>query len=359
VYYGLIPDAEQQAGAFGVPFVWDIPLLEGYPWEALPSARKRPSLGSFFGNSTPRILERLAADRPEVLILTGWNSWPLVQGWRAGRRLGIPMLIRCEANAMRRRPFWVRAIHRGYLKAFRGFLAIGEGNRRFYEGYGVPAAKIWKAPYFIDNTRVRGQYESKLPERTSLRERWKVPLGAFCFLYVGKLEPKKRLPDLLQALAVAKVASPRSLHLLVVGSGELMEQAREMVETQKLPVSFAGFLNQTQLSDAYAAGDCLVLPSDYGETWGLVVNEAMVCGLPVIVSDRVGSGPDLVAPGETGEVFPFADVGALADRILRMASNDDAATAMGEKARLRVAPYSAEAAVHGTLEAIAAVAGAR
>ena len=82
-----------------------------------------------------------------------------------------------------------------------------------------------------------------------------------------------------------------------------------------LPVSFAGFLNQGEIPAAYAACDALVLPSDYGETWGLVVNEAMACGVPAVVSDAVGCGPDLVEEGQTGMIFPLGDIPALARAI--------------------------------------------
>ena len=121
----------------------------------------------------------------------------------------------------------------------------------------------------------------------------------------------------------------------------------------RLPVSFAGFLNQTEMPAAYVATDCLVLPSDYGETWGLVVNEAMACGKPALVSDRVGCGPDLITPGETGALFPFGDVPALAAQITALAANPPALVRMGQQARLRVMDgYSVQRAVSGVLDAV-------
>ena len=76
-----------------------------------------------------------------------------------------------------------------------------------------------------------------------------------------------------------------------------------------------GFRNQTELPGLYAAADVLVLPSDGDETWGLVVNEAFACGLPAVVSDAVGCGPDLVEEGATGAVFALDDVGSLQTRL--------------------------------------------
>src|SRR5207245_2803101 len=100
-----------------------------------------------------------------------------------------------------------------------------------------------------------------------------------------------------------------------------------------VPATFAGFLNQSEIASAYAAGDALVLPSDFGETWGLVVNEAMACGRAAVVSDRVGCGLDLVIPGKTGERFAFGDTQALADIFERWAARRDDVTRMGRAAR--------------------------
>src|SRR5207248_1690512 len=108
------------------------------------------------------------------------------------------------------------------------------------------------------------------------------------------------------------IATGAQAHVLVVGDGELMTEARALAARERLPLTFAGFLNQTEIVGAYVAADCLVLPSDTGETWGLVVNEAMACGIPAIVSDQVGCGPDLVSDSVTGAMFPMGDIDALA-----------------------------------------------
>jgi glycosyltransferase involved in cell wall biosynthesis len=137
------------------------------------------------------------------------------------------------------------------------------------------------------------------------------------------------------------------------------EAARDLAARSDARAVFAGFLNQTEISRAYVAADCLVLPSDYGETWGLVVNEAMVHGLPAIVSDRVGCGPDLVENGVTGRVVPFGDVGSLARALLETSADGEAREEMGRRARGRVASYSAARAVEGTVAAVAYVRGGR
>lgn len=353
VYYALLPSAREQGIGFDVAFEWDLPMLEGYRWERLPNAAARPSLRGFFASRTPGVGRVLDRDRPDVVLVTGWQSLPLVQALLASRRRGIPTVLRAESSALKPRRVWVRAIHRLLLSRFDAFLAIGRSNRSFYRENGVDAGRIFDAPYFVDNDRFLEASRRYAAERAEIRRSWGIGADATCFLFAGKLVPKKRVLDLLRALALA-VGSGPTLHLLVVGSGEEMDGAREFATREELPVTFAGFLNQTEMGRAYAAADCLVLPSDYDETWGLVVNEAMMSGRPAIVSDRVGCGPDLVLEGETGWTFPFGDVRALARRIVEAASDPERLVRMGERGRERVRrEYSVEKAVKGTIEAVA------
>ena len=169
--------------------------------------------------------------------------------------------------------------------------------------------------------------------------------------------PKKRVADLLAARALARRERPEA-RALIVGDGVEAERLRGLAAQLGVPATFAGFLNQTEISRAYVAADCLVLPSDVRETWGLVVNEAMVHGRPAIVSDRVGCGPDLVSDGETGSGFPCADQEALARAIGDVAASAELRRAMGERARARVAQYSVDRAIRGTREGIAFATGA-
>src|SRR5262249_25995454 len=255
--------------------------------------------------------------QPDAAIITGWQSLPLIQATIACIRLGIPRVVRGESNALRRRPLPVRLMHRALLNRFDAMLAIGKMNRTFYLGYGISPERMFGCPYFVDNDRFQQQIIKDKAQSQDFRSSWRIPESSTCFLFAGKLEPKKRIMDLMRAMeAAGKKCQP--FHLLVAGTGEQMDEARAFAEAAKLPVTFAGFLNQTEITRAYAAADCLVLPSDYGETWGLVVNEAMACGLPCVVSEHCGSSADLgrLAPNLT---FPCGDIDALAERLVQMA----------------------------------------
>lgn len=354
VYFGMIPDALQQGAGFGIPFEWDVPLVAGYEHEVLRNVARRPGLSAFAGCDTPEVGDALRAWGPDVAILTGWNSKMLVQAWWACVLQHIPRIVRGESNSLRARPAWKRAAHRVWLTGFDRFLAIGAANRDFYLRAGVPASRIHDCPYLVDNEQLATAAAALRARRDELRRRWAIPDRATCFLFCGKLVAKKRPLDLLTALERATRAGANA-HVFVVGDGELMGAARTFASGHALSASFAGFLNQSEIAGAYVAADCLVLPSDAGETWGLVVNEAMACGLPAIVSDCVGCAPDLVEPGITGEVYPMGDVAALAGKLEAFAADPAAVRAMGVRARERVrTAYSVERAVAGTLDAIRA-----
>jgi glycosyltransferase involved in cell wall biosynthesis len=359
VYFGCQPDDLQQGVGFDQPFKWDIPMYDGYEWQVLDKRNRNPRTAGFFSSSVRNTVDIFRRNRPDVMILTGWQSLSLIQALWACIRLRIPRLVRGESSGLKLRGPLVRLAHRVLLSQFDAFLVIGKANHKFYNGYGIPDSKLFCCPYFVENKRVLKQATDHRVERVMLRSRWRIPQNSVCYLYVGKLMHKKRVLDQLGALKLALSVNP-GLHLLIVGTGELMEQAKQFTETHKLPVTFSGFLNQTEITSAYVAADCLIISSDYDETWGLVANEAMVCGLPIIVSDRAGCGMDLVRRGITGEIFPFGEIDALSNLMLSMARNPERLSEMGERARaLVLRDYSPEMAVEGTIKAVESVLGRR
>ncbi len=355
VFYCMIPDERQQGEGFGINFTWDIPLLDGYRYEVLENISKQPSVTSYWGCDTPGIKNIVKDRKFDAFIVNGWIVKSCIQLLRACRQYGVPCIVRGESNAIRPRTWWKGQIHKRLLAKYSAFLSIGKSNREFYLQNGVEEEKIFFAPYCVDNERFELAYESLSQERNSIRERWKIPLTGFIFLFCAKFINKKRPMDLLNAMSIAlKKNDHRSkqIHLLMVGDGIQKIECEEFVRQRKLPVTFTGFMNQTEIIQAYVASDCLVLPSDYGETWGLVVNEAMACGLPVIVSDHVGCHKDLVCSGKTGEIFPFGDYEVLADLLVSFVSKSEHVRLMGEYAKQKVADYCVENVVKGCIDAI-------
>jgi glycosyltransferase involved in cell wall biosynthesis len=205
-------------------------------------------------------------------------------------------------------------------------------------------------PYAVDNERLLG--ESKRLQKRRREEKRALGIGeSDCtILFVGKLIPKKRPMDLLRAYAMVQSKAKR---LIFVGDGELRPELEGYVKEHNISgVRFAGFRNQTELPRYYAASDIFVLPSGTGETWGLVVNEAMCFGLPVVVSDVIGCGPDLVREGENGFVFRAGDVERLASFLNLLARSRAMRATFGKRSSEIIQEYSHEKDVKSVMDAL-------
>ena len=306
VLYVTVPDADTQGVGFNKAFQWDIPLFDGYNWNKIDNKDLASNKGiddflSIRLKSPSRLIKKL---RPDAVVLTGWQSLSLIQILYACNRLKIPTLIRGDSNSLKPRKTTTQLLHRQLIKRYDKFLAVGESNKDFYMQNGASTDNIYFCPHFVDNTFFKTQSQHYQNSRPNLREHWSIPQAAFCYCFVGKLAVKKRIMDILKAYKML-CQNTDTAHLLIVGDGELMAQAKDYTTQNNLNVSFTGFLNQSQISKAYAVSDCLLLASDYDETWGLVVNEAMACGVPAIVSDRCGCHLDLIDEGQTGLLFEF------------------------------------------------------
>jgi glycosyltransferase involved in cell wall biosynthesis len=175
-------------------------------------------------------------------------------------------------------------------------------------------------------------------------------------LFVGKFVPEKRPLDFLSALDRLKSTGERIWGLLV-GSGPLEREIHEHVGQHATPCTVAGFLNQKQITAAYAVADVLVLPSN--ETWGLVVNEAMACGIPAIVSDNVGCAPDLIIEGKTGFTYPDGDLDELTNRMKTLVQDRTLRIDMSRQAQRHINGFSLDAACQGLLCALESITGSK
>lgn len=354
VFYAMVPDAAQQGAGFGVPFAWDVPLREGYRSEVLENRARYPSATMFSGCDTPSIGRRLRELRPDAVLVNGWVAKTCLQALWACKRLGIPCLVRGEANLLRPRAAWKHALHGLLLRQYSGWLAIGSANRDFYRFHRCPEDRIFWTPYAVDNDFFAAQAAARAGRRNGLRAGFGIPADAVVFLFAGKLEEKKHPEDLLEAVARLPADLRARAHVLVAGDGERRGACERQARKNGVPVAFAGFLNQSRMPDAYAAADVLVLPSDTGETWGLVVNEAMASGRPAVVSRAAGCCADLVVEGETGRSFAGRDAAGLADVLAGYARNPGCAARQGRKAADHVQSFCHARTVDGILAAMRA-----
>ncbi|MFL6212863.1 MAG: glycosyltransferase family 4 protein [Blastocatellia bacterium] len=332
------PDRE-----FGQSFAWDLDTLQGYPHRFLNTASEATPASFWKCRMAEPLADLLRSRGVRALWVQGWQVAAYWQAVWAAKRAGVDVWLRGESNDLAPTPRAKQALKRRLLGQFfqrvDHFLFIGAANRRLYEQFGVPASRLHPAPYAVDNERFKEQADHLRSQRAELRKQWGIAEDAFCILFCGKFIPKKRPLDLVAAAHQLKqqgrVADP---HLLFVGSGELGERLRSEctvvfdAESNERPsvgvnnhsarprASFVGFLNQTEISQAYVAADCLVLPSDHRETWGLVINEALVSGLPCVVSDACGCAEDLIKPFNSHLCFPLGEPSQLAEALERLAA---------------------------------------
>ncbi|MBZ5628234.1 MAG: glycosyltransferase family 4 protein [Acidobacteriia bacterium] len=351
------PSQQADAG-FGVEFDWDVPLLEGYRYRFLNNVARNPSANYFRGLDTPEIGDIVREQRFDAVINCGWHRKSYWQSIRACWKTKTPVMVRSDSTLHTERSALKAAVklpaYRLFIPRMDACLAVGHWSRQYYLHYGARHDRIFLVPHTIDEPWFHNHAKRLASCRPQLRAAWKLPEDATVFLWAAKFIPKKRPMDLLRALDAAARGGAR-VHGLMVGDGPLRAECEQIARDRYVPVTFAGFLNQSEMVKAYVAADALVLPSDGGETWGLVVNEAMVCGRACIVSDKVGCGPDLITP-ETGAVYPLGDVERLAALMSELAADPARVRSMGAAAAQEIAEYSTDVAVRGVLEAVHAVA---
>ena len=360
VFFAHRPTAVEQGQGFGAAFEWDVDLLSGYPHRFLRNVANAPSVSRFTGCDTPEIQAVITARSFDAFIVTGWHLKSYWQAVRACRKARVPVLVRGDSQLLTPRSVATRLVkavtHRWLVRQFDGFLVAGERNRDYLLHYKAPPDRMFPVPQFVDTAWFASRAAAERDHREALRLQWGADAQTLAALFVGKFTPTKRPQDLLRALAWLRGASRRAVAVFV-GCGELGPLLRAEARALQVEARFEGFRNQTDLPAYYVAADVLVLPSK-GETWGLVVNEAMACGLPAVVSDVVGCSPDMIEEGRTGFTFPVGDTHALADRLEHVIRLRCHGWDFSRDLARKTMNYSLGAAVTGTVAAVETVAGA-
>jgi glycosyltransferase involved in cell wall biosynthesis len=345
----------------GRPVVWDVDLLDGYTSRFVRAADRNEVSAGFLAMRDIDVVGHILREHWDALWVHGYSYLTLWLAIATARLRGIPVLIREEQTLLHDRPQprrWLRAaVLRGLFSKAHG-LYIGSNNRRFFAHYGVPEHRLHFVPYCVDNTTLQQQAADLAGRRAELRARFGIhPDAGPVVLFVGKLIPKKQ--PLLALEGFAEVRRDLPCTLLVVGEGELGDAMRSRIARDGIPdVRFAGFLNRSEIAEAFVAADLFVLPSARHETWGLVVNEAMNFALPVVVSDKVGCAADLVHDGDNGFVVAADQVGPMAAAIRKLVENSDLRWAMGRRSREAIDRWHYGLAAEGIVQAVQAAAEA-
>ncbi|HEV7921142.1 MAG TPA: glycosyltransferase family 4 protein [Thermoanaerobaculia bacterium] len=320
---------------------WDVEkLLTGYRHRFLRNLSGLDAKRPFLRMLNPGIVPAILRGRFDaVIFMIGWGSATAWLGFLACRLSRTPFFLFGDSSF----PPPPRAVRDRLLRAvFRqasGFMTSGKLNADYYAHYGADRNRFFPMPFAIDNDRFAAAAQLTPIEREELRQRHGIGPEEVAIGFSGKLVERKDPRTLVDAFA--RMRRREQARLVFIGDGPLRPELEKTDRTR-----FLGFVNQTDLPHAYAMCDVLVLPSRF-EPRGLVVNEAMACGLPVIASDRVGAVGDLVQDGENGFVFPAGDAVTLAARLDRIVEDAPLRKRMARRSKELIEQWSFEAEVKG------------
>jgi glycosyltransferase involved in cell wall biosynthesis len=345
-----------QAGVdpeFGAEIQWDVPLLDGYPWVEIPN--KGTDSEGFWGLYNPGLWKLVREGNFDAVIChTGYIRASFWITYLASKLSGSAFLFGTDATSLAPRDSssWKRPIKRLFwpllYRLANQVVAPSTGTCDLMRSLGIPDERVTRVPFVVDNDWWIAQ--SARVDRNVVRASWGAGSDASVILFCAKLQPWKRPHDLLHAFAQAKV--PNSL-LVFAGEGPLRESLQ--LEAVRLGCSdhvrFLGFMNQTQLPACYSAADLLVLPSEY-EPFGLVVNEAMLCGCMAAASDQVGAARDLIAPVDPSFIYPCGEIGSLAALLRRAFPDPHKLATLRTAAGERMTTWSPREYIAATLEAV-------
>ncbi len=322
---------------------WDIPLLDGYPYEFVMNTSTKPGSDRFWGIQNPSLVKKVLDYGPDAVWVYGWKFRSHLELiFRLYNKIPIwfrgDSTLLDEANGFSVKKLIRKLLLRLLYKNIDLAFYFGQSNKDYFKKNGLQDNELVYAPHCIDNKRFSSQentYEEKAFE-------WRTTLGLtpehFVFLFAGKFENKKAPDKLISAF---KKINNKNARLLFVGNGPL-EQDLKQSSSSDSRIFFLDFQNQSKMPVVYRLADVFILPSrGPGETWGLSLNEAMACSRPVIASDKCGASRDLVSD-DCGWVFNNDSEEELLDILETCISNKALSKAMGRNSFDKIRNYSYE-----------------
>ena len=291
----------------------------------------------------------------DAILCGGYNyvaSWQALR-WARQRRIPFMLWIESTEQDIRSRNRVIEFLKTKFLRRCSAFVVPGKSSLRYVMNYGVPGSDTFTAPNAVD-TELFAQRAAAVRQEAA-RHRQALQLPPRFFLFVGRVVPEKGVFDLLEAYGKLTPELRTLVNLVLVGEGSAREEVtRRAMQIAPGQVRCPGFVQRDQLASYYALSDVFVFPS-HSDPWGLVVNEAMACGLPVISSDAAGCVEDLLEDNWNGRVVGRGDVVQLASAMEELGRDSVLRTQMGNHCRERILRYSPAACAAGIAEAAQSV----
>jgi len=309
-----------------------------FSYQVLSSWRRRVGRYNVLVNFGLR--HALKAVAPDLILCGGYNY---IASWQAlfwAQRYGVPFFLWSESNLqdMRRRHISVELLKSKFLRRCKGFVVPGRSAREYLRTFKIEDERIFTALNAVDNDLFSTVAAASRQNAVTRRAEFALPDRYF--LFVGRLVPDKGVFDLLSAYAKLNERTRQQIGLIYVGEGPSQPQLEEQAASiSPGMVKFAGFVQRDQLATYYALAEMLILPT-YSDPWGLVVNEAMACGLPVIVSSVAGCAADLVKENWNGLLVQPRGASSLMAAMQTIAGNATLSTSMGANSAQLISSYS-------------------
>jgi glycosyltransferase involved in cell wall biosynthesis len=320
-----------------------------FSYEILPGLRKRIRGQNVLLNWG--VTKALSQAAPDALLCGGYNYLASWAALRWAQRNRIPFYLWVESTRMNFRSgdYWTESLKSSFMHRCRAFVVPGTSAGRYLEGYGVPRSEIFTAPNAVDNNFFE-RHSTAVRLRADFH-RFDLGLPSRFFLFAGRLVQEKGIFDLLDAYRLLPLDLKRAVGLVYVGDGP----ARAKLELKSKDVGgavvLAGFAQRDRLAQFYALADALIFPT-HADAWGLVVNEAMACGLPVICSDAAGCADDLIAGRGNGQIVPAHDPACLSSAMAEFAFDVGRRLRMGQRSREHIRNFSPMHCAAGIANAI-------
>ena len=340
---------EQYDPGFGQSFVWDRPLLNGYPYKFLKNYSPNPSPRPL-GQVNPGIIPELWQQRYDAIVVHGYTTISCWLAFLGAWLTDTPIILRGAVETNAWRPLWKRILktlvvsplYKGIAASFSEDITHTHHKIK----YGLAPAKDFLIPSCVDNDYFQENARAFKPHQSSLRQELGFPPDKPIILFLNKLIERKRPLDLLQAFAVIFQETPADL--VFVGDGPERPKLEDYIAAQAITgVYFAGFKNQSEVGKYFSVADIFVLPSQ-DDASPKSLNEALNFSLPVIVSDGVGTATRLVIPEGNGYIYPRSDIKALTQCLRRMLASRARWEEMG-KVSLQIANQNSYAQFIDTL----------
>jgi glycosyltransferase involved in cell wall biosynthesis len=333
----------------GTTLRWDLDLLSGYRHSFLRNYGKGEGYARLINPGIVPAL--LRGNYDAVIFFLGWGTITSLLGVAACRLKGTPFFLFGDSSFPPPPRFLRDTFLRNLFRMSEGFLVSGVVNADYYEHYGADRSRFFLVPWAIDNERFIEGSRFAAGEREAMRKQFGFRDDQLVAVFSAKLIARKDPMTLLRA--VDRMQHRDRAAILFLGHGELREELERFVRERGVHAHFAGFVNQTDLPKYYAAGDVFVLPT-LDDPRGTVTNEAMACGLPVIVTDKLGAVGDIVLDGDNGFVFPAGDDARLARQLDTLVERPELRERMAQRSRQLIGEWDYARGVRGVMEALRA-----